>query len=157
MKLLRDQASDLVSTWCIRTHLTTAMAANGQQRRQRPAGLCRALLRWVDLVGLDPTTGSFFADWSYDVIKKSSFVLSHGASLIATAEDAFNPSARQFPLGPGMFVPCSVLLHPLGEDRLHICGKGGAKGPIHVEHAIGMLQAQGFEGERSRILIVGDP
>lgn len=39
---------------------------------------------------VDPATGEKgFADWSFDVIKKASYLLSHGASLIATAEDVF--------------------------------------------------------------------
>ena len=60
--------------------------------------------------------------------------------------------------GPGMF--CAMfrkLLHPLGAGRLHICGKGGEAGDTYMlEHAVSMLRAQGFTGERSRILIVGD-
>ena len=161
MKLLRDQASDLVSTWCIRTHLTTAMASEWAAAAAAGQPVFVVLFSDGSISSVsDPTTGEAgFADWSYDVIKKSSFVLSHGASLIATAEDAFNPSTDNLPLpGPGMFVAMfRKLLHPLGEDRLHICGKGGREGAAYMlEHAIGMLQAQGFEGERSRILIVGD-
>ena len=56
------------------------------------------------------------------------------AHLIATAEDAFNPSTDNMPLpGPGMF--CAMfrkLLHPLGGDRLHICGKGGDEGDKYM-------------------------
>ena len=83
----------------------------------------------------DPRTGEAgFADWSYDVIKKTSFLLSHGAHLIATAEDAFNPSTDNMPLpGPGMF--CAMfraLLHPSGGDRIHVCGKGGGQGSEHT-------------------------
>lgn len=49
------------------------------------------------------------------------------------------------------------LLHPLGGDRLHICGKGGREGATYMMgHAISMLRAQGFTGDLSRILIVGD-
>jgi len=108
----------------------------------------------------DPRTGEAgFADWSYDVIKKTSFLLSHGAHLIATAEDAFNPSTDNMPLpGPGMF--CAMfraLLHPSGGDRIHVCGKGGGQGNQYmVEHALGMLRQQGWGGDRSRVLIVGD-
>ena len=64
----------------------------------------------------------------------------------------------QLAAGPGMF--CAMfrkLLHPLGEGRLHICGKGGETGDAYMlDHAISMLRAQGFTGGRSRILIVGD-
>ena len=49
------------------------------------------------------------------------------------------------------------LLHPLGEERLHVCGKGGNEGTSYmVEPAIAMLCAQGHSGDRSRILIIGD-
>ena len=51
-----------------------------------------------------------FPPRSFDVIKKASYMLSHGAELIVTAEDAFNPTVDPdfhnsvFPSpGPGMF------------------------------------------------------
>lgn len=44
--------------------------------------------------------GSITADWSFDVIKKASILLSHGAEFVCTAEDAFNPTSDGFPL-PG--------------------------------------------------------
>ena len=31
-----------------------------------------------------------FADWSFDVVKKAGYLLSHGASFLITAEDSFN-------------------------------------------------------------------
>ena len=49
------------------------------------------------------------------------------------------------------------LLHPLGGDRLHICGKGGREGARYMlGHALSMLRQQGFQGDLSRVLIVGD-
>ncbi|EOD08349.1 hypothetical protein EMIHUDRAFT_217475 [Emiliania huxleyi CCMP1516] len=103
---------------------------------------------------LPPAARGFagFADWSYDVIKKTSFLLSHGAHLIATAEDAFNPSTDNMPLpGPGMF--CAMfraLLHPSGGDRIHVCGKGGGQGSEHT------MWSGERARDRSRVLIVGD-
>jgi ribonucleotide monophosphatase NagD (HAD superfamily) len=100
MSLLRNEAPDLVASWCIRTHLTDPVA------REWAAAAAAGMEVYVVLFSdgsissvFDPTTGEAgFADWSYDVIKKVSFVLSHGAHLIATAEDAFNPSTDNLPL-----------------------------------------------------------
>ena len=50
---------------------------------------------------VDPKTNERgYADWSFDVIKKASILLSHGAEFVCTAEDAFNPTSDGFPL-PG--------------------------------------------------------
>ena len=78
-------------------------------------------------------------------------MLSHGAELIVTAEDAFNPSldpdypGSVFPLpGPGMFASMfRKLMYPRGEGKLRVCGKGGAEGDrFMIGHALQMLRAQ---------------
>jgi len=161
MKLLRQKSDTLVSSWCLRTRLT-----DGKAREWAAAAACGNPV-YVVLFSdgsisavTDPKTNEVgFADWSYDVVKKTSFLLSHGAQLIATAEDAFNPSTDNMPMpGPGMF--CAMfrkLLHPLGAGQVHICGKGGNIGASYmVDHAISMLREQGFSGDLSRVLIVGD-
>ena len=45
---------------------------------------------------VDPKTGELgFADWSFDVIKKAAYLLSHGANFICTAEvRAFSTDAQ---------------------------------------------------------------
>ena len=105
------------------------------------------------------------ADWSFDFIKKASYMLSHGAHLVLTAEDAFNPSAdpdyptQLWPLpGPGMFgAMFRKLMEPLDHKYVHVCGKGGAEGQRYMmTRAIEMLRAQGHSGDASSILIVGD-
>ena len=76
-------------------------------------------------------------------------MLSHGAELIVTAEDAFNPSVDPefpqsvFPLpGPGMFTAMfRALMFPRGANKLRVCGKGGAVGDdFMVGHALAMLR-----------------
>ena len=54
--------------------------------------------------------GRGFSDWSFEVVKAASLLLSHGAQFAYTADDAYNPSVdprhpgMMFPLpGPGMF------------------------------------------------------
>ena len=132
MKLLQDESAELVSSWDLRTHLSDATAREWAAAAAAGRPVYVVLFSDGSISSItDPSTGEVgFADWSYDVIKKTSFVLSHGAYLIATAEDAFNPSSDNMPLpGPGMF--CAMfrkLLHPLGADRLHVCGKGGREG-----------------------------
>ena len=161
MKLLREQSADLVSSWWLRTHLTDKLAREWAAAAAAGQPVYVVLFSDGSISSVtDPTTGEAgFADWNYDVIKKTSFVLAHGAELIATAEDAFNPSQDNMPLpGPGMF--CAMfrkLLGPIGEKRLHICGKGGSVGSQYMmERALGMLREQGFKGDASKVMIVGD-
>ena len=122
MKLLREQSADLVSSWWLRTHLTDKLAREWAAAAAAGQPVYVVLFSDGSISSVtDPTTGEAgFADWNYDVIKKTSFVLAHGAELIATAEDAFNPSQDNMPLpGPGMF--CAMfrkLLGPIGEKRL---------------------------------------
>ena len=114
----------------------------------------------------DPITGEKgFADWSFDVIKKASYMLSHGAELIVTAEDAFNPSVDPdypqsvFPLpGPGMFASMfRKLMFPRGEDKIRVCGKGGVEGDeFMIGRALEMLREQGHNGDLSSVMIIGD-
>ena len=91
-------------------------------------------------------------------------MLSHGAELIVTAEDAFNPSLDPdypqsvFPLpGPGMFASMfRKLMYPRGEGNLRVCGKGGAEGDeFMIGHALQMLRQQGHHGDPSTVLTVG--
>ena len=181
MELLRTENAELVSTWHICTNLTDEMAREWAAAAAAARPVYVVLFSDGSISGVaDPRTGEIgFADWSYDVIKKTSFVLSHGgmpplrgafqtltgrpgysstsdahafafpyalgttAHLIATAEDAFNPSTDNMPMpGPGMF--CAMfrkLLHPLGGDRLHICGKGGNEGTKYMlSHGMPELQ-----------------
>ena len=92
-------------------------------------------------------------------------MLSHGAELVVTAEDAFNPShdpdypQSVFPLpGPGMFASMfRKLMYPRGEGKLRECGKGGAEGDeFMIGHALQMLREQGHDGDPSSVLIIGD-
>ena len=92
-------------------------------------------------------------------------MLSHGAELIVTAEDAFNPSLDPdyphsvFPLpGPGMFASMfRKLMYPRGEGNLRVCGKGGAEGDeFMIGHALQMLRQQGHNGDPGTVLIIGD-
>ena len=92
-------------------------------------------------------------------------MLSHGAELVVTAEDAFNPSIDPdypqsvFPLpGPGMFASMfRKLMYPRGEGRLRNCGKGGAEGDEYmIGHALRMLRQQGHRGDPGTVLMIGD-
>ena len=161
MKLLRAQSAELVKSWSLKTRLSDDKARDWAAAAAAGRPVFVVLFSDGSISAVtDPSTGEAgFADWSYDVIKKTSFVLAHGAKLIATAEDAFNPSVDGMPLpGPGMLVAMfRKLLHPFDESHLHVCGKGGREGSRYmVEHALDMLREQGFTGDASRVLIVGD-
>ena len=69
--------------------------------------------------------GSITADWSFDVIKKATWLLTHGAEFVCTAEDAFNPTKEGLPLpGPGMFSAMfRKVTWPLGRHRHRVLGK----------------------------------
>ena len=105
MRLLREESpasADLVASWCLRTQLTDSMAREWAAAAAAGCPVFVVLFSDGSISTVhDPKTGEAgYSDWSYDVIKKTSFVLSHGAHLIATAEDAFNPSTDNMPL-PG--------------------------------------------------------
>ena len=87
-----------------------------------------------------------------------------GAQMVHTADDAFNPSLDPdfpgvlFPLpGPGMFAAAfRKLMHP-NTNVIACAGKGGDHGgTFMMEAARSMLQKQGHNGDRSKILMVGD-
>ena len=110
-------------------------------------------------------SGGGFSDWSFEVVKAASLLLSHGAQFTYTADDAFNPSVdpnhpgMMFPLpGPGMFAEMMrKLMYPHGKDAIFCCGKGGNMGSKYMmEPAIELLRQQGHSGERRRIVMVGD-
>lgn len=120
---------------------------------------CAARLR-----ALGETRGS---GWNYTLIKHCAFLLGHGASLVYTADDPFNPQTDpdrrhgdtvfQLP-GPGMFASMLRPVVPLdSHDRFLCCGKGGNVGATYImDAAIEMLHEQGHSGDRDRIMMVGD-
>ena len=124
MRLLRATSAELVSSWSLRTHLTDDKAREWAAAAAAGRPVFVVLFSDGSISAMtDPSTGERgFADWSYDVIKKTSFVLAHGAKLIATAEDAFNPSTDGMPLpGPGMLVAMfRKLLHPFDEANVQV-------------------------------------
>lgn len=105
--------------------------------------------------------------WNYTLIKHCAFLLGHGASLVYTADDPFNPQTDpdkrhgdtlfQLP-GPGMFASMLRPVLPLdSHDRFLCCGKGGNVGATYImDAAIEMLHKQGHSGDRDRIMMVGD-
>jgi hypothetical protein len=104
-----------------------------------------------------------FQDWSFEVIKIAGFLLSHGAQLVYTADDAYNPSIDSkhpglvFPLpGPGMFAAMMrKLMYPAGSDAVACPGKGGNQGGKYMmERARQMLIEQGHDGDPAKIMMV---
>jgi len=177
MELLEREAertgvAELVASWEVHTQLSEslakewAVAAAAHQRSGQAAVFVVLFSDGSITAAVDPQSGELgHADWSFDVIKKASYMLSHGAHLVLTAEDAFNPSAdplypsNLWPLpGPGMFGALfRKLMEPLDDKYVHVCGKGGREGQTYmVERALGMLREQGHDGDLSSVLIVGD-
>ena len=166
-QLLHEKDQKLLESWDIRTYLSESEAKEWSAAASTGCGVFVVLFSDGDISGaIDPITGEKgFADWSFDVIKKASYMLSHGAELIVTAEDAFNPSVDPdypqsvFPLpGPGMFASMfRKLMFPRGEDKIRVCGKGGVEGDeFMISHALEMLKAQGHNGDPSSVMIIGD-
>ena len=100
----------------------------------------------------DAAHGEGFRDWGFEVVKIASFLLSHGAQFVYTADDAYNPSVDPrhpglvFPLpGPGMFAAMMhKLMYPHGKSSVACAGKGGNKGGKYMmEQARRMLMEQG--------------
>lgn len=159
-------AADLISSWEIRTHLSEEEAKEwsviAAAHLEHPTVFVVLFSDGSITASVDPKTGQRgHADWSFHVIQKASYMLSHGAEFVCTAEDAFNPTKDGFPLpGPGMFSAMfRKLMYPLGRNRHRVCGKGGGPnegGRYMVGHAIDMLRRQGFCGELNEIMIVGD-
>lgn len=167
MRGLLERDADKVSTWGIRTYLSESEATTWAAA----AAATRADTVFVALFSdgriaehVDPSTGEAgWADWSFDIIKKASFLLAHGASLVVTAEDPYNPSLDErypghvFPLpGPGMFSAMfRALMYPVSSDKIVVVGKGGSSGLLMAE-ALDRLKAQGHDGDRSTVLLIGD-
>jgi len=113
----------------------------------------------------DAAHGEGFRDWGFEVVKIASFLLSHGAQFVYTADDAYNPSVDPrhpglvFPLpGPGMFAAMMhKLMYPHGKSSVACAGKGGNKGGKYMmEQARRMLMEQGHSGSPDEIMMVGD-
>jgi ribonucleotide monophosphatase NagD (HAD superfamily) len=170
MEHLRRRCPELLDTWEVRTTLSDAEAKEWAVLAAADPAQKRV---WVVLFVdgpltncTDPTTGAVSpADWSFDLIRCCSYVLAHGAHLVYTAEDASNPAIDSayngyvWPQpGPGMFASMlKTILPPQAKHRVHCLGKGGNDGSTYMmSHAIELLQAQGHDGDRSKILIVGD-
>jgi len=170
MHHLRRRCPELLETWEVRTQLSDAeakewavmAAADPEQKRvwvvlfvDGPLANCP-----------DPTTGALSpSDWSFELIRCCSYILAHGAHLVYTAEDASNPAIDAayhgyvWPQpGPGMFARMlRTVLPPQAKHRVHCLGKGGNDGSTYMmSRAIEMLKAQGHDGDRSKIMIVGD-
>lgn len=124
--MLLAAAPELVRSWTVRTSLSEAEAKRWAARATC-AGAEHAVSVALFLDGnlassVDPTTGEAgYTDWSFDMVKKASYLLMHGASFIYTADDAFNPSVDPeypdmvWPLpGPGMF---AAMMRKVGLPR----------------------------------------
>ena len=152
-----------VDTWDIRTALSDEEAKAWAASQTVTKGKKVWVAFFTDgEVGGD---GESFQDWSFEVIKIASFLLSHGAKLVYTADDAFNPSIDPkhpglvFPLpGPGMFAEMMrKLMYPYRKDAIACVGKGGNQGDWYMmEAARQMLLDQGHDGDPSKIIMVGD-
>ncbi|KAL1496840.1 hypothetical protein AB1Y20_014426 [Prymnesium parvum] len=163
MERLRQLDAELVGSWDVRTFLTEVEAKAWGELARAGRGPPVYVVVFSDgsIKALrDPTTGELgFADWSFDVIKKAGYLLSHGATFVCTAEDSFNVRPDGWPLpGPGIIVALfRTLMYPDGNANLHVCGKGGDLGNEYMmERAVAMLRAQGHEGGRESIVMVGD-
>jgi len=109
---LRMKDSMRFDSWDIRTTLTNdeAKAWAKEARDSQEAGECTVFvvlfldgkLDKVDVVDGDVSgrSADYRGDWNYGLIRNVSFLLHHGAQLIYTADDAFNPS--EDPEYPGM-------------------------------------------------------
>ena len=134
-----EEGAARVRSWDLRTSLseTDAKVWAASSAMSRASG---GRVLWVvffndgSIGGDDESCG--FADWSFEVIKIASFLLSHGAQFVYTADDAYNPSMDPshpglvFPLpGPGMFAAMMrKLMFPHAKDRVACAGKGGNQG-----------------------------
>jgi len=165
---LEARGAAKVAKWDVKTSLTESEAAAWSAVASASKRDCVFVAFFSDgriSDSVDPSTGELgYSDWSFDVIKKTSYLLAHGATLIATAEDAYNPAAYdpRFPghcltlPGPGMFTAMfKKLMYPLGRDKLVVCGKGGRSG-LMMKAAMRRLVQQGHDGDASKVLMIGD-
>lgn len=119
MDLLESEAErvgspkGLIESWDIRTNICDSVAKEWavEAAAHRCSGsqhVYVVLFFDGDISSVpDPQTGEpGMSDWSYDFIKRASWMLSHGAHLIITAEDAFNPSSvRHVSVAPRQRLP----------------------------------------------------
>jgi ribonucleotide monophosphatase NagD (HAD superfamily) len=164
-----------VSSWCIETSLTDEQAmewAIEAERARRVSPDAPASHDQPSGAGDRPRVvvvffldGEVSSGWNYTLIKHVSFLLGHGAQLLYTADDPYNPQSDErhgdtvFPLpGPGMFASMLRPVLPLGaQDQFLCCGKGGNVGSTYImDRAIAMLVSQGHSGDRDEIMMVGD-
>jgi len=162
------EGARLVATWTICTTISEeqakdwAVVAAADEAAVWVALFCDGCIESVRC----PTTGcEGFDDWGFSVIYCASLLISHGAQLVYTASDAFNPSSdprypdKIFPLpGPGMFAAMLLkLMWPRRRHAAHCAGKGGNVGTEYMmERGISMLRDQGHSGNLNEILMVGD-
>ena len=167
---LRKGHEELVASWEIRTSLSDAEAKQwatiaAAHQRESKVWVCFFHDGTISAMR-DPKTGTpGCSDWSFELIRILSLLDAHRAELVYTADDAFNPllddeySGYVWPTpGPGMFAEMlKKIMYPLGRDKVHCLGKGGNEGRRYMlERAIEMLRAQGHDGDRSKIMIIGD-
>jgi ribonucleotide monophosphatase NagD (HAD superfamily) len=165
---LRERVPALCDSWDIRTALDDDEVKSWAVFSMANPG-CVYVVLFIDgelSSSTDPVTGEpGYADWSYDVIKKCTYLVGGGAQFVYTADDAFN--ACHDPRYPGVVFPlprtgmiAAMIRHaayPLGLKNLHCVGKGGNDGATYMmSHAVSMLQLQGHDGDLSSILMVGD-
>jgi len=162
------EGKTLFESWVVKTCLTDGEAEDWAMEAEVNAKLQSETAPQVVV--------AFFVDgdvdvsdngWNYNLIKRIAFLLNAGAKLVYTADDPFNPhinhenySDHTFPLpGPGMFAsmfkPC---VSPKAFLKQFKClGKGGNLGMQYMmEKGIELLKSQGHDGEREKIMMVGD-
>jgi len=169
-RLREGPHKDKVATWEIRTSLSEAEAkhwATVSAAHQKPSLVWIVFFHDGPLQNVpDPTTGRpGFFDWSFELLQILSYLVSHRAEVVYTAEDAFNPCLDEefdgyvWPVpGPGMFAKMlEKIMYPYDKEKMHCLGKGGNKGSSYMmEHAIDLLKRQGHSGDRNKIMIIGD-
>mmetsp|Transcript_6096 Transcript_6096/g.10823 ORF Transcript_6096/g.10823 Transcript_6096/m.10823 type:complete len:410 (-) Transcript_6096:1809-3038(-) len=165
----------LVDSWELRTHLTeneakewSVYAREYLLEHGKPGVFVVHFTDGTVTKMHDPITGEIgYADWNYSVFRKSTYLLTNGAQLIYTADDAFNPSVDSeypgmlFPLpGPGMFAEClrKAMFPSMSTSTFIACaGKGGNRGGQYMmQHALKMLKQQGHSGRLDDIMMIGD-
>ena len=105
------EGAALVATWDLRTSLTEKEAkawASEAAKDTRESPSAFVVFFHDGSIGGSSTTCPQsgmpgFDDWGFEVVKAAGFLLGHGAHLVYTADDAFNPSAD--PMYPGMVFP----------------------------------------------------
>jgi ribonucleotide monophosphatase NagD (HAD superfamily) len=174
LEMLLRKDSPVVRSWDVRTSLSDGEAKEWARiaKQGKESGTCPVfVVLFVDgQIGDDAHHASsgctnYHSDWNFELVKKCSFLLVHGAKMIYTADDSFNPSfdpdhpGMMFPMpGPGMFARMlRYAMPPSAEDSFACAGKGGSHGAeFMMGRAIEMLKTQGHSGDLSTIAMVGD-